>query len=177
MFDKTLVLTNGYEPLEIISWQRALTLVFSNKAEIIEEHDHDVRSVYLVIKMPSVVRLLSAFRRHKNKVKFSRINIFARDRYTCQYCGIKHKLSELTYDHVLPRAQGGTTKWANITTACKRCNGQKKDRTPEQAKMRLLSKPIQPTWVPVIALQVSRTSCPDAWRDYLFWTGELDQEE
>lgn len=173
---RTLVLSQGYEPIKVISWQRAIALLSLGKIEVIEEYDHNIRSVSLVIKVPAVVRLLTSFRRHKNKVKFSRVNIFARDKYSCQYCGVKGKLSELTYDHVVPRAQGGKTEWKNIATACYACNEKKRDRTPEQAKMRLRSKPDQPTWVPVMTVQVSQTSAPDAWRDYMYWTGELEDE-
>ena len=173
---RTLVLSQGYEPIKVISWQRAIALLSLGKIEVIEEYDHSIRSVSLVIKAPAVVRLLTAFRRHKNKVKFSRVNIFARDKYSCQYCGVKGKLSELTYDHVVPRAQGGKTEWKNIATCCYDCNSRKRDRTPEQAKMRLRSQPSQPTWVPVMTVQVSQTSAPDAWRDYMYWTSSLTDE-
>lgn len=174
---RTLVLSQGYEPIKAISWQRAITLLTMGKVEVIEEYDHDVRSVSLVIKIPAVVRLLNAFRRHKQKVKFSRVNIFARDKYSCQYCGMKGKMSELTYDHVVPRAQGGKTEWNNIVTCCYDCNRDKKDRTPAQAGMRLLSKPVQPNWVPVMTIQVSQTSAPDAWATYLYWTSDLTEQQ
>lgn len=173
---RTLVLSQGYEPIKVISWQRAIALLSLNKIEVIEEYEHNVKSVSLVVKIPAVVRLLKAFRRHKQKVKFSRVNIFARDKYSCQYCGKKGKMSELTYDHVLPRSQGGKTEWTNIATACYDCNEKKRDRTPAQAGMHLRSEPVQPTWVPAMTITVSTTSAPDAWRDYVYWTGSLDEE-
>lgn len=172
---RTLVLSQGFEPIKVISWQRAIALLSLGKIEVIEEYDHDIRSVSLVIKIPAVVRLLSAFRRHKQKVKFSRVNIFARDKYSCQYCGVKGKMDELTYDHVTPRSQGGKTEWTNIATCCYDCNMKKRDRTPAQAGMRLLSTPVQPSWMPAMTITVSQTSAPDAWRDYLYWTGSLDE--
>jgi 5-methylcytosine-specific restriction endonuclease McrA len=173
---RTLVLSQGYEPVKIVSWQRAITLLFLNKVEVIEEYDHDIKSTSLVIKIPAVVRLLSTIRRHKHPVKFSRVNIYGRDRYACQFCGDKKSIAELTYDHVVPRSQGGKTTWTNIVTACEDCNRKKANRTPAQAGMRLLAQPVQPKAMPALVVTVSRESVPDAWRDYLYWTGELDHD-
>jgi len=172
---RTLLLAQSYEPIKVIPWQRAFTLQTLGKIEVVEEYDADVRSPKQVFKVPAVVRLLRAFRRHKKPVKFSRVNIYARDKYRCQYCGNKAKLSELTYDHVVPRSMGGKTTWTNIVTACYTCNYAKANRTPKQAKMALLSNPVQPVWVPAVSIRVSLTSVPDAWRDYLYWTGALDE--
>lgn len=171
----TLLLSQSYEPIKIISWQRAITLLFLGKVEVVEEYAHDVRSVTVVIKIPAVVRLLRAFRRHHKPVKFSRVNIYARDGYTCQYCGVRLSISELTYDHVVPRSQGGATDWTNIVTCCHACNRVKGGRTPRQAGMQLRALPVQPNWVPAVTIRVSLRSVPDAWRDYLYWTGELDR--
>jgi 5-methylcytosine-specific restriction endonuclease McrA len=173
---RTLLLSQGYEPIKVIPWQRAITLLFLGKVEVIEEYSHDIRSVSLVIKVPAVVRLLRAFRRHAKPVKFSRVNIYARDHYRCQYCGKKAAMHELTYDHVIPRSQGGRTEWTNIVTACYECNRHKGGRTPKQAGMHLLSQPAQPNWVPAVTIRISTRSVPDAWRDYLYWTGELNGE-
>ena len=173
---RTLVLSQGYEPIKIVSWQRALTLLFLGKVEVIEEYDRDIKSTSLVIKIPSVVRLLAAIRRHKQPVKFSRVNIYGRDRDTCQFCGDKKTVAELTYDHVVPRAQGGKTTWTNIVTACEPCNRKKANRTPAQAGMRLLAQPVQPKAMPALVITVSKESMPDAWRDYLYWTGELEHD-
>jgi len=172
----TLVLSQSYEPVKIVSWQRAITLLFLGKVEVIEEYDRDIKTTSIVIKVPAVVRLLNAFRRHKKPVKFSRVNIYGRDNYTCQYCGTKKRVGDLTYDHVVPRAQGGKTIWSNIVTACGTCNAKKANRTPTQAGMRLLKQPTQPTATPTLVITVSRTSVPDAWRDYLYWTGELESD-
>lgn len=172
---QTLVLTQGYEPIKVVSWQRAITLLSLGKVEVVEEYERELRSTHLVIKAPAVIRLLNAFKRHKKPVKFSRINIFARDKYRCQYCGTKKKMDDLTYDHVLPKSQGGKTVWKNIVTACYDCNARKRNRTPENAGMRLRSKPTQPRWIPSMSIRISQTSAPDAWRDYLYWTGSLDE--
>lgn len=171
---RTLLLSQSYEPIKLISWRRAFTLLTLGKVEVVEEYDRDVRTPEITYKMPAVVRLLRAFRRHRKPVKFSRVNIYARDGHRCQYCGRKAPMSELTYDHVVPRAQGGKTTWGNIVTCCFECNRDKGARTPEQAGMRLRTKPVQPTWVRAWTLRVSSQSMPDAWRDYLYWTGALD---
>lgn len=176
MTAQTLLLSAGYEPIKVVSWQRAITLLTLGKVEVIEEYDRQVRSPTVVLKMPAVVRLLQVFRRRKRRVRFSRVNIYARDKYRCQYCARKLPISELTYDHVLPRAQGGKTEWENIVAACADCNRKKGNRTPEQAGMQLLKRPVRPTSVQVIALRLSRDSAPDAWRDYLYWAGSLDTE-
>ena len=174
--EQTLVLSQSFEPIGVISWKDALTLYFTDKCEILEEYDGFVRSQLLVIKIPAVVRLLNVFRRHKRPVKFSRANIYARDGYKCLYCNQKFLMSELTYDHVLPRAQGGKTTWENIATCCISCNTKKGCKTPQQANMKLRKQPTQPTRVPAMVLELSRKNVPDAWRSFLYWTGELSSE-
>ena len=174
---RTLLLTQGYEPLQIISWQRAITLVTLDKVEVVEQYDAEIRAVSLVVNVPAVVRLLKAFRRHAKPVKFSRVNIYARDGYRCQYCGIRCAIDELTYDHVLPRSKGGRTSWENIVSACYLCNRRKANRTPIEAGMKLLTAPARPTWMPSVQIRVSTRSVPQAWRDYVYWTGEIDSEE
>jgi 5-methylcytosine-specific restriction endonuclease McrA len=173
VMQRTLLLSQGYEPISVISWRKAICLLTLGKVEVVETYEHNIRSVQLVFKMPAVVRLLRAFRRHPKQVKFSRQNVLARDRWRCQYCGAKKPSDELTYDHVIPRSRGGKTNWDNIVTACVSCNARKANRTPEQAGMRLLKPPRRPAWVPIFTIQISRSSMPEAWRDYCYWTGEI----
>jgi 5-methylcytosine-specific restriction endonuclease McrA len=172
---RTLLLSQSYEPIRLIPWQRAFTLLTLGKVEVVEEYDRDIRTRHVIFKVPAVVRLLRAFRRHRKPVKFSRVNIYARDKYRCQYCGDKAPVSDLTYDHVIPRAQGGKTTWTNIVTSCYACNRAKGNRTPAQAGMKLRTEPVQPRWVPAVSIRISTTSVPDAWRDYLYWTGDLHE--
>ena len=174
---RTLLLSQGYEPIKVISWQRAISLLFLGKVEVLEEYDHDIRSISLVLKIPAVVRLLRAFRRHAKPVKFSRVNIYARDGHRCQYCGATCGIDRLTYDHVVPRSRGGRTTWDNIVSCCVTCNARKANRTPAEARMALLSTPERPRWMPSVQIRVSTRSVPDAWRDYVYWTAEIDNEE
>lgn len=173
---ETLLLSQGYEPIKVISWRRAITLLTLGKVEVIEAYNSEARAATVVFKIPAVIRLLRAFRRHVKPVKFSRINIFARDDYRCQYCGAKRSLRELTYDHVVPRAKGGKTTWDNIATSCVPCNAKKGNRTPIEARMVLRSEPAQPKWAPAVVIRVSARSVPDAWRDYLYWTDEIERD-
>ncbi len=171
----TLLLNASYEPLRIISWKKALTLLFAGKVEVIEEYDQQVHAITFAIKLPSIIRLLKYVRvKNLNRVKFSRANIYARDDYTCQYCGKKFPSEDLTFDHVVPVAMGGQKRWDNIVAACFRCNHKKGGRTPELAGMRLIRQPSEPHWLPAFHVTFRLKSPPDSWRDYLYWNIELD---
>ena len=174
---RTLLLNQGYEPIKIVSWQRAMTLVTLDKVEVIEEYDAQIRASSMVVQVPAVVRLRRAFRRHAKPVKFSRVNIYARDGYRCQYCAAKCAIDQLTYDHVIPRSRGGRTTWDNIVSCCYNCNANKANRTPGEARMTLRAAPARPSWIPSVQIRVSTKSVPDAWRDYVYWTGEIDSED
>jgi 5-methylcytosine-specific restriction endonuclease McrA len=126
-----------------------------------------------VVRLPAVIRLLKTVGR-KKVVKFSRINVYTRDNYTCQYCGKRKLMEDLNYDHIVPRSQGGTTVWENIATACYICNGLKRNRTPEQAGMTLLHKPVRPKSLPIAALRLeSVREIPELWHSWLYWNAEL----
>jgi 5-methylcytosine-specific restriction endonuclease McrA len=170
----TLLLNQSYEPLQIVGWQRAITLLWQGKVEVLEEHDEEIRSISFSMKIPSVMRMLTMVRlKRRTPVKFTRLNIFTRDGYTCQYCAEKFDSEDLTFDHVVPVAQGGRKSWDNIATACVDCNSKKEGRTPEQAKMKLLKKPRQPTWTQAITVTLGLRKTPATWADYLYWNVEL----
>src|SRR4051812_6037565 len=152
---RTLLLTQGYEPIQIISWQRAITLLALDKVDVIEQYDDEIRAVSIAMQVPAVVRLRKAFPRKAKPVKFSRVNIYARDGHRCQYCGVRCTTADLTYDHVIPRSKGGLTTWENIVSACYVCNRKKANRTPPEAGMKLLSTPARPTWMPAVQIRVS----------------------
>ena len=178
----TLLLSQGYEPVGRIPWQRAVALWWTDKVEILEEYeDREIRSVSFAMRMPSVVRFLTAVRSKKRTVRFSRENVYTRDHGACQYCGKKVARMEATYDHVLPRRLGGETRWENIVIACLPCNQKKGGHTPEQAKMKLRTLPVRPKSMPA-TLRITfseQKGIPKTWRQYLFdvqyWHAELDE--
>jgi len=171
--ENVLLLNITYEPLKIINWKKAITLLFLGKVEVIEEYGREIHSVSFTIKLPSVVRLLKIVKRPKSPIKFSRQNIYARDRHKCQYCGARFSTEDLTYDHVLPKSRGGKTKWGNIVTCCFGCNRKKGGRTPAEASMKLIRKPTRPTWIPAIRITIGFKQIPESWGDYLYWNVEL----
>ena len=173
--EATLLLNTSYEALQVISWQRAVTLLFQGKVEVVETHDKDLHSVSVTFKMPSVVRLLQmvGFSRHRMYAKFSRANLFERDKHQCQYCGDKLSSHDLTFDHVIPSSQGGAKTWENIVSACLECNAKKANRSLREAGMRLLNKPMRPK-VSQVTLTISRMPIPKCWADYLYWTVKLE---
>ncbi|MBW1766913.1 MAG: HNH endonuclease [Deltaproteobacteria bacterium] len=172
--EHVLLLNITYEPLRIINWKKAITLLCVGKVEVIEEYGRDIHSVSFTIKLPSVVRLLKMVKKPKNPVRFSRQNIYARDRYKCQYCGVRFSIEDLTYDHIIPKSRGGKTEWKNIVTCCIDCNRRKGGQIPSEASMKLIRKPTRPTWVPVIRITIiGFRHIPQSWRDYLYWNVEL----
>ncbi len=174
---RTLLLNSTYEPLKVIPWQRAVTLLWLGKVEVVRTYERDIRAVTFRIRMPAVVRLLRFIRRKRPQISFSRRNLFARDQNSCQYCGRKNDASELTYDHVTPRSQGGKTDWHNIVTCCVDCNRKKGGRTPEQAGMRLIRPPKRPERLPgVLTVTIGLRDAPDSWRDFLYWNVQLDED-
>jgi len=172
--EQTLLLNTTYEPLRVISWQKAITLLTLGKVEVIEEYDREIHSVSFSIKLPSVVRLLRLVKWRHGQVKFSRKNIYARDRGMCQYCGKDLRRQEITYDHVIPKSQGGQTSWKNVVTCCIECNSRKGGKTPKQAGMKLLKPPKRPRWNMSLRITIGLKSTPNSWRDYLYWNVELE---
>lgn len=183
----TLVLSPGYEAVATVPWQRAVALMFQGKVEVVEEYeDKDIRSVTFSIKMPSVIRFLQAVRGRRRAVRFSRENVYARDHAQCQYqaapnCPRNLTRAEATYDHVIPRSQGGKTSWDNVVICCVPCNQMKGGRTPAQARMRLRTQPVMPRTLPGIRVQVAwQPGMPLSWqtwvRDLAYWNGTLDSD-
>jgi 5-methylcytosine-specific restriction endonuclease McrA len=174
--EQTLLLNATYEPLRVVHWQKAITLWCQGKVEIVAEYDREVRSVTFSMRLPSVIRLLRRIRvrRTAEYVPFSRANIYARDKHSCQYCGVRFASGELTFDHVVPVAQGGRKDWENIVTCCISCNRRKGGRTPAQAGMRLVRSPKRPAKVPAVRVTFGLRNAPDSWRDYVYWNVELD---
>lgn len=160
-----LVLNENYEPLNVCSARRAVVLIDRGKAEVLERNDGTVlRTPSQLIPVPSVIRLVYLIRRPRPQRKLTRRELFLRDKYRCQYCGKETK--DLTVDHVTPRQRGGKHVWENLVSACKQCNHRKAARTPEEARMLLLSKPEAPkTSSYHIVYQYIHTH--DEWRKFI----------
>ncbi len=168
---RTLMLTPWYLPHKVVTWKDAVTMLFLGKVEVIVSYDEELRSPSITLKTPAVVRLKDGAGRNKlghrrEGVKFSRINVYLRDEFTCQYCRVKFPMAKLTYDHVVPRAQGGRTVWENIVTACYECNSKKGNRTPHAAKMPLNKEPRRPKSLPHHPLMLDIKTVPSEWQDF-----------
>jgi 5-methylcytosine-specific restriction endonuclease McrA len=177
--EQTLVLNATYEPVKVVDWQRAMTLWCQGKVEILDTHDREVRAVKFSFKLPSIVRLLRFVRvkRVAETVPFTRANIYRRDDYKCQYCDETFRSEDLTFDHVIPEAQGGRKTWENIVAACMPCNREKDARTPEEAGMPLKRLPKKPKPAPIFSVTLYMKKTPESWRDYLYWNVELEEGE
>jgi 5-methylcytosine-specific restriction endonuclease McrA len=164
----TLLLTPWMSPTRVISWQRAIVLTFLGKVEVVEEYEAVVVSPSTTLRIPAVVRQRRAAPHRARSPAFSRSNVFLRDDYTCQYCTETKEPSLLNLDHVLPRSQGGRSGWENIVTSCYPCNQRKAGRTPEQASMRLLRRPVRPARLakPRLATLRAGKTLPTEWEPY-----------
>lgn len=168
-----LFLDVDFRPLRVEPWQRAMADLFLGKIEVIEHsRDRTIQTVTRAVPMPSVVRVLRRFKRDRIRIKFSRLNIYARDGFACQYCGERKPTEDLTFDHVVPRSRGGRTEWTNIVTACTDCNAAKADRTPSEAGLELHGRPRKPHWLPAVTVRMSGGAIPEEWKAY--WRTDLE---
>jgi 5-methylcytosine-specific restriction endonuclease McrA len=159
-----LVLNATYEPINVCTVRRAVVLLLKEKAEMIERGEWELHSVSSTIARPTVIRLITYVRipRDTHRRKITRRAVFARDDWTCQYCGAR---SNLTVDHVVPRSKGGTSSWDNIVASCAPCNRRKGNALPRQAGMHLLKAPRTPS--PHVFIHVASPTIPADWRQYL----------
>ncbi len=172
MTTAVLFLDHTFRPLRVECWQRAVCDLMLQKVEVIAySEDKTIQGVSEQHLMPSVVRVLRKFDRNKIRVKFSRLNIYARDAFTCQYCEKRFDTEHLTFDHVVPKSKKGKTTWENIVTCCVACNKGKADKTLKEAGLTLRRKPKKPTLLPHVSAHMARGNVPPEWRDY--WTGKL----
>ena len=159
-----LVLNATFEPINVCTVRRAVVLLLKEKAEVIEHGDWELRSANRTVTRPVVIRLVSYVRvpRDTHRRKITRRAVFARDDWTCQYCGAR---SNLTVDHVVPRSKGGGSSWDNIVASCAPCNRRKGNALPRQAGMHLNRPPGAPS--PNVFIHVASPTIPAAWRAYL----------
>jgi len=159
-----LVLNATYEPINVCTVRRAVVLLLKEKAEVVEHAGWELHSASRSISRPMVIRLVTYVRvpRDTHRRKITRRAVFARDDWTCQYCGAR---ANLTVDHVIPRSKGGGSNWDNIVASCAPCNRRKGDALPRQVGMRLLKQPRTPN--PQVFIQVASPTIPAAWKAYL----------
>lgn len=165
----------SYFPLSVWSWQDAVKAVFLDRVSVLSEYDREIHSPSVSMRLPSVIALRD-FIPNQRRPAFTRFNVFLRDSFECQYCGVQYPTQDLTFDHVIPRSRGGRTTWENVVTACGGCNLRKGSHLPREIKMFPKHAPEQPsTW----ELQENGRSFPpnylhESWRDYLYWDSELE---
>ena len=199
--EKVLVLNRLYTAVRVVNARRAFVMLCKQAAEVIalddgkyvnydfetwaevsefrkqfEREHHDwIRTPRFEIAVPKIIRLLDYDRFPKQQVKLNRRNLYARDGSRCQYCGKHFATKELTLDHVIPRVQGGEHTWENLVCACVRCNAKKGGRTPQQAHMHLVRKPVRPKRNPSVMLRLGSAKY-QSWKAFLdeaYWTVEL----
>lgn len=154
---QVLVLNYDFKPINVTSVKRGFLLVHKGKAEIIKSDESYIITEYKKYVKPLIIRLLNYIKYSLKELKVNRKRIFSRDNYECVYCGYK---KNLTIDHVLPKSRGGRNEWTNLVTSCFRCNLKKGDRTPEEAKMEMNSKPHIPKLI------VENTKLQKIWDEY-----------
>ncbi|MFP2932590.1 HNH endonuclease [Pyxidicoccus sp. 3LG] len=191
-----LVLNRYYQPVHVTSVKRAFSLLYQGVAKAIDAqyrlYEFDdwaalsatqdcITTINRTIRVPRVLVLSAYDHLPRGRVRFSRLNIYARDNDTCQYCGKNMARSDLNLDHVMPRSQGGKTTWENVVCSCVPCNLKKGGRTPEQADMKLLKKPVRPRWTPLFRGATRKVTYRE-WLPFLhladasYWNVELLDE-
>lgn len=187
----TLVLNRNWQPVNVATVARSLVMLWNESARVVDPHDfrlYDwadwsqlapsegelfIRAVNARFRVPEVITLARYDRLPTAAVAFSRRNVFKRDHYACQYCGVQPGGEELSIDHVLPRSQGGTSTWENCVLACVACNKVKADRTPSQAGMKLRKQPVRPQWKPLYAVHQVRIASWSKFVSEAYWNVEL----
>ncbi len=191
--NKCLVLNKNWAPVGTVVLQKAIIMLFSEKARIIDhrtfkahnweewskfqlnEGEEGIHGPHAMFRIPEIILLNNYDKIPHPKVHFSRKNLYKRDSGSCQYCGIKPGYSELTVDHVVPSSHGGKTTWENCVLACTKCNGYKADRTPEQAGMVLRKKPKKPNF----NMRFNNLRKVESWQTFLgenYWQSPLEEE-
>jgi 5-methylcytosine-specific restriction endonuclease McrA len=196
-----LVLNRLWQAVNVVSSRRAFCLLFRGEAQVVELADSthrifslmdwidfsasnppvdELETVHTVrhrIRLPRVILLTMFDQLPVKEVKLTRNNVFERDGDRCQYCGTIFERRELNLDHVIPRHRGGKTTWENIVCSCVRCNSHKSNRLPHEAGMRLVRKPSQPKWRPVVSTLLGHPQKHESWKTFLdlaYWNVELE---
>lgn len=164
---KVLILNQTFEPLQVCSARRAVILLFTGKAERVEDTTRVIRSPSTTLTLPSVIRLHHFIRKPiPPTLSFNKKNILKRDAYTCQYCG-RNGGERMTIDHVIPKSLGGRTVWENVVSACRSCNLKKGNKTAGEAGMRLFRNPTRPASVSYLGILAHASHHLTIWSKYL----------
>src|SRR4029079_6338363 len=131
----------SYYPLSLWPWQTAIKAMFLERVDVVAHYDREVHSPSIALKLPSCIALRD-YARPNEYPAFTRFNLFLRDKFRCVYCGTA---KELTFDHVVPRAQGGGPTREKVTPPSRPCTLRKGGRTPSEAHMHIQREPIRPT--------------------------------
>jgi len=157
--DRVLVLNADYTPLNVTDMRRGFILVIKGKAEVLKQDTRKIVTTVGEFVRPLIIRLLNYVRFHSTPLRLNRKRIFKRDNHECCYCGSK---KHLTLDHVVPRSRGGKNSWTNLVTCCSPCNIKKGNKTPDEALMKLHTKPYEPTiFSSILSIEVE-----DIWTDF-----------
>ena len=189
-----LVLNKSWVAVNVSTVRRAMSLLYQGLARAVHPHNyslydfddwcdlsqareqgHYIATPSMSIRVPEVIILRTFNGFFRQEVRFSRRNIFERDKNTCQYCGKRFAKADLTIDHVVPRSKGGRDTWQNLVLACVKCNVRKGNRTPDQAAAPLIRRPVKPSWLPALGSRVP-TSELSTWQrfvDTAYWDAEL----
>jgi len=193
---QVLVLNRFFIPVSVTSLKRAFILLYCGSAKAVSEdyetfdfnswadvsiarEEDCVRTVTSIIKAPRVIILIRYEGYFKKQPKFNRINIFRRDNSICQYCRKTFLKQELTIDHVIPKSHGGKSVWENVVCSCAKCNRKKGGKTPEQANMKILNKPVKPKWGPFSNVFIKAVRYKE-WEPFMnfvdvsYWNVELE---
>jgi 5-methylcytosine-specific restriction endonuclease McrA len=161
-----VLLNADFSFLNVIDWKRAMCMVAKGKVQVLRYSDRIVRCAEgAVCKIPAVLKLTKLIRvLYRNRVPFSKRNVFIRDGFACAYCG--WEAGKLTIDHIVPKSRGGRTSFENCVSACRPCNTRKGSRTPSEAKMYLKVRPYQPTISEFLRLKAAKLGINRVLREF-----------
>jgi len=198
---KVLVLNRLWQVIDVCSVRRAICLLYLRHAQVVlkeggsfytfgfeewrdfsqnsADNGDVIRTITYKIKVPRVILLMIYDKLPPREVKFTRRNIYRRDKNTCQYCGKTFRPEELNIDHVVPLSRGGKDTWENVVCSCISCNLRKGNKTLKEAGMRLIRKPKKPEWRTFIKENLANIK-EESWKSFLdvaYWNVELDQDK
>jgi 5-methylcytosine-specific restriction endonuclease McrA len=187
-----LVLNRLFQAIQVTSVRKAFCLLYKGHVRAVapdyttydwedwvdippQSNEDSIITPTLHIRIPRVVLLVDFDRLPRHEVRFTRKNIFYRDRNRCQYCGHKFQTRDLNLDHVVPLSRGGKSTWENVVCCCIKCNSRKGGLLPEEAGMHLIRSAVKPRWHPLVKISFT-TGQYEAWKNFLdiaYWNAEL----